>query len=897
MTAGAGSVRQTHVMTSPSASTALRPRGTPSANAGWRVLLGGCTGLILLVLVGATTAMIVNMREAALRGAETMLANLSFVLAEQADRSLQALDLVLSGIVEMLPAEGIVDADSYGREMAMERFHVLLQHQIIGMPFVNAITMIDARGNLINFSRNWPVPVVNVADRDYFRAMQADPKLERFVSVPVRNRANGNWTAFLVRRVRGTDGSFAGLVLGAIELRYFEDLYRSVSIGPGGNLALLRQDGVLLAHYPPTKAIGQPLTNGGIRALNGGSAGTSRAVGSFDGAMQIKAAHRLTNFPLVMVATQSEADVLAAWQRTAWVLAVIALFCCVSISVAAWAIGRWWRHQQALGQEHAQRVEHDRALAHAESSLMRERERVAELASRAKSDFLAAMSHEIRTPLNAVLGLAGLLLDSDMAEQQRKLVRTIHESGESLLLILNDILDFSKLDAGQMQFEATSFSPGTLTEGVASILFPHAATKGLDLRIVLDPALPPALAGDAGRVRQVLLNLASNAVKFTANGVVEISARVTPRRVDDRTADNRQADGVTVEWAVRDTGIGIASERIKLLFSPFAQADSSITRRFGGSGLGLAICKRLVEQMGGAISLDSAPGQGSIFRFHLTLPLAEAVMASVDPPDGSAALTAHIARLGRRMRVLFAEDNPTNQFVALQLLKGFALQVDVAGNGLEAVAAASRVAYDVICMDMSMPEMDGLAATRAIRALGGAARGVPIIALTANAFPEDVRACLDAGMNLFVAKPVSKQALVTAILRAIGGDAGSGPGPGADARDAACNENALSTLAEDLGNEGVAEVVNLFIVETKSRLHRMASPDIDPGRLTREAHTLKGAAGTVCAPRLAGLAAALEARLRAGGSMGPTEVDGLAAAFDAYVTEVCDVVQLEQAPA
>jgi len=249
------------------------------------------------------------------------------------------------------------------------------------------------------------------------------------------------------------------------------------------------------------------------------------------------------------------------------------------------------------------------------------------------------------------------------------------------------------------------------------------------------------------------------------------------------------------------------------------------------------------------------------------------------------------------MRVLFAEDNPTNQFVALQLLKGFALQVDVAGNGLEAVAAASRVAYDVICMDISMPEMDGLAATRAIRALAGPARSVPIIALTANAFPEDVRACLDAGMDLFVAKPVSKQVLIGAILRAVGGDAEAGPGSDTDAHDAACDEVALTALAQDLGSADVAELVNLFIAETRPRLHRMALPDADPGRLIREVHTLKGAAGTVCAPRLAGRAAALEARLRAGGSMDAVDVDALAAAFDAYVTEVCDVIQLEQAVA
>lgn len=245
---------------------------------------------------------------------------------------------------------------------------------------------------------------------------------------------------------------------------------------------------------------------------------------------------------------------------------------------------------------------------------------------------------------------------------------------------------------------------------------------------------------------------------------------------------------------------------------------------------------------------------------------------------------------------LFAEDNPTNQFVATQLLKDFAVQVDVAGNGLEAVEAASRVADDTICMDVSMPEMDGLAATRAIRALAGPARTVPIIALTANAFAEDVRACLDAGMDVFVAKPVSKQALVAAILRATGG-AAEVAGGSRDARDMACDRAALAALIEDIGIASVAELVNLFIAETWARVGRMASLDGNTGRLTHEAHTLKGGASTVCAARLARLAAALEARLRAGGSIGKTEMDGLTAAFAAYLTDVYDVIHLEQAAA
>ena len=397
-------------------------------------------------------------------------------------------------------------------------------------------------------------------------------------------------------------------------------------------------------------------------------------------------------------------------------------------------------------------------LAIHEAELLREKERAAAEANKAKSGFLAMMSHEIRTPMNAVLGLAGSLLDGELPPAQRDVVEAIRDSGDDLLRILNDILDFSKLDANKMTFEAAAFAPAALTNGVISILSSRATAKGLRIVADTDTALPNGLLGDAGRIRQVLINLVSNAIKFTPSGHVTVTTRCL-------TSD---AGSATVEWAVSDSGIGIAADRIASLFNEFTQADNSITRRFGGTGLGLAISKRLVTQMNGTIDVESKAGHGTTFRVRLTLPVAQ-------PPSEQPQSRAHVVtvfqdavkRFGRTPRVLFAEDNPTNQFVARQLLKGLDIQVDMVGDGLEAVDQASHFAYDVICMDVQMPEMDGLEATRLIRGLRQPFASVPIIALTANAFPEDVRTCLAAGMNQFVAKPVSRETLLNALMQAL----------------------------------------------------------------------------------------------------------------------------------
>lgn len=392
-----------------------------------------------------------------------------------------------------------------------------------------------------------------------------------------------------------------------------------------------------------------------------------------------------------------------------------------------------------------------------ETQEARERQRIAEEASRAKSAFLAMMSHEIRTPMNAVLGLASTLLDDGLTQDQARAVTAIKTSGDNLLRILNDILDFSRLDAGRMTFEYGPFSPARLIQEMLSVHSPGAVEKGLVLTASQEPGMPDRVIGDAGRIRQVLHNLVSNAVKFTRAGTVTLHARCVSRGIGD----------ATMEWTIADTGIGIAPDKLATLFDAFVQADSSITRRFGGSGLGLAISKQLIDQMGGAISVTATPGKGSVFLVRLTLKLAAEQNFPLTNSASGDLLTRRIDTIGRPLRLLLAEDNATNRFVFTRMLRGTKIDVAIAENGIEAVRVARDSGYDLICMDMSMPEMDGLDATRAIRAGDGPNRRVPIIALTANAFAEDMESCLAAGMDDFLSKPVSKDVLFAAILRVL----------------------------------------------------------------------------------------------------------------------------------
>ncbi len=653
------------------------------------------------------------------------------------------------------------------------------------------------------------------------------------------------------------------------------------------------------------------------------------------------------------------------WIRVVLMVLVVLLFTVVTVRGHAEQLG-------ALAQREATIRSLLEGLSRKNDEATRARD-TAIAASRAKGEFLAIMSHEIRTPLNAVLGLTGVLLDAPIPPEQREIVRTIRASGDSLLLLLNDILDFSKIEAGKLQLENAPFDVVDCAEDALDLFSAIAAEKGLDLSCQISTDVPGRAFGDAGRVRQILVNLVSNAIKFTLRGSVQVHVDAEP--VDDAAGDV----DTRFHFAVRDTGIGIPEDHLAALFQPFSQVDASTTRRFGGTGLGLAICRTLVERMGGRVWAESKKGAGSAFHFTIlarsmaALPSADALHQTepnaivLSPRDGTrAAVASQLAAIGftvttcsrieemkealgaarpdfvaidqsipaldvyhalerlhrqpaivvlstagrdsaarRRLReqwgpdpmiiavpvrrtslreavdhalgvdetplprssgvtvlsaelplrILIAEDNPVNQRVALLLLERLGYRADVVANGAEAALAVHERSYDVVLMDVRMPEVDGIEATRRIRAELPKDQQPRIVALTANAMAEDRSACEAAGMDDFLSKPITAKELERALR-------GARPNAAPFLGESALGAKELDALRRLTAGspEILVQIIDDY-VETAARLVKAVREATERGDLKaieHAAHSLKGSSGQMGAHPLMLESAAIE---------------------------------------
>lgn len=802
------------------------------------VLAVGCCGVLYLLRTGQ------------IEEAGKDLDRLSFVLANQTALAFQEINTKLSDAKMQLESDWTTwPADE-------EKIHDLLKANFRGLLQGQALIAFDADGRMRGHSREWPTPRVMVADREYFTVHKGGDGDFLFISEPLRNRVNSAWMISLSRRIDTPSGVFAGVLMAAIDVRYFLDIYTALNLPHDASIVLRRGDGLTLAAYPPPERLGGqaapcPIPGESISRsrdvpgfsmsvclslpldsllarwwrvawlLGLGTAAAMAAILALSAALSARLRreweaarrHQAELEELVAVRTSALQELLelntaileasplgiGVYRRDGQCLAVNASFARIvggdrealqsqnfneleswracgllpeiletldsgrTFHSEAWVVSTFgkpiwleWRLVRFVrgGEIHALLLIDDATQRKRAEDELRQAKHQAEAASRAKSAFLANMSHELRTPLGGVAGMLELLLTTSLDGEQHEYVSAALKSTRRLNDLLSDILDLSRIEAGKLVLRLAPFDTANLRDAILEVFALAAREKGLVLEFTLHPGLPARIESDEARLLQILFNLVGNAVKFTGLGFVRVELWSLPARPDGRTP---------LVFSVADTGVGIPDARLREIFEPFAQGDHPRQQSRFGVGLGLSIVSRLIALLGGELAVDNAPGGTTVYGcLPVSIPVGAAVLAG---PSGVQAAPA--ARNGQtdtpaadlpasRAAVLLVEDDAINRLAARQYLEKQGFVVQTATTGLEALDILAREPVDVVLMDVHLPELDGVAATRRIRTAPEFARlsGVPIVAMTAYAMAGDKEKFLAAGMDGYIEKPL-----------------------------------------------------------------------------------------------------------------------------------------------